>query len=208
MKNHLSLVLGAIAIASPLTAFAAPFTNGSFEGSGFVDTDPANRPGWMTLIAGSTLIPGWTVVTAVDWQTTWIAPADGLKSVDLNDYSQGSIAQTFDTIPGQQYDVRFALCGNTYDLPAIKVLQVSAAGQSTQYQFDTTGHTPTSPGYIDTDFYFSANSTATTLLFAGLNGGAGGPVIDNVRVTAIPEPASLSMFALATVLMLRRTRRA
>jgi choice-of-anchor C domain-containing protein len=203
------LAVLALALISAPTALGAGFTNGSFEGSGFVDTLPF-EPGFMTISAGSTTIPGWTVGNSnnIDWLTTWVSPFDGTKSVDLNGTAPGSIQQTFDTTPGQIYLVQFALAGNIVDSPALKVGRVSAAGQSMQFQFNTTGHSTASPGWVETDFNFTANSASSTLLFESLTlNSAGGAIIDDVRVSAVPEPATLSLLSFVGVLRLRRSKR-
>ena len=84
--------------------------------------------------------------------------------------------------------------------------RVSAAGQSLDFQFDETGHSPTSPGWVDTDFTFTANSPSTTLLFEGTSPGAAGASIDNVRVTALPEPTTAAL-ARGGLFLLWRVRR-
>jgi choice-of-anchor C domain-containing protein len=213
---HQLLLVGASCILSMNSAFGVGFTNGTFNGTGFVTTDPL-RPGWMNLPDGSTQIPGWTVVTnpldpgaGIDWTTTWVAPAPGCTfGIDLNGYGPGGIEQTFDTTPGQKYLVTFALAGNVHDAPNLKIGRVSAAGQSLQFTFDDTGDTAASPGWVDSTFSFTATDSSSTLLFEGLNtGSAGGPMIDNVRVTLAPEPASLSMLSVAAAVLVRRRSRA
>jgi len=180
------------------SAEAALFQNGSFEignnlPSGAVD-------GFNTLYPGNTDLTGWTIGGhSIDWIGGLWAAADGVRSIDLNGLGPGSISQTFDTIAGQTYDVKFMLSGNGYDLPIIKTLIVTGA---LTFQFDTT-----SAGYPDPmlweerSFNFTAAGSSTTLFFQSTTttpdfsgiypGNPFGPALDYVRVSAVPEPSTM-----------------
>ncbi|MBX3704518.1 MAG: hypothetical protein KF822_12155 [Steroidobacteraceae bacterium] len=49
---------------------------------------------------------------------------------------RGGVAQTFPTTPAMRYRVDFDLAGNPNQLPRVKPLRVSAAGQSTDTAVD------------------------------------------------------------------------
>ena len=51
---------------------------------------------------------------------------------------EGGVEQTFDTIPGETYEVTFSLAGN-FGLPVIKPLAVTVAGDTHNFTFDSTG---------------------------------------------------------------------
>ena len=46
------------------------------------------------------------------------------------------------------------------------------------------------PGWPLTSFGFLATAASTTLTFQSLTGTGYGPVIDNVRVSSVPEPST------------------
>jgi choice-of-anchor C domain-containing protein len=179
----LGAVIGlAISAAGP-AAGAAPqpqrFSDGSFE-------QPVVAPGTAQRIPAGADIGSWTVTRGdVDlsgegyWQT-----ADGNQSLDLDGSVQGSVAQSFTTVPLVTYEVSFALAGNPVAAPAVKTGQVLVNGLVAQsFSFDTTGKTETNMGYVQRRFIFLATSTSTTLAFSSTTTPAGyGPVIDNVKV--------------------------
>ncbi len=204
------------------TAWAAPFQNGSFEG-----TNPCNM---FDVPAGSTLIPGWTVsVGNIDWESAppcgWQASA-GSNSLDLVGAGAGGIGgiqQTFDTVPGTTYQVSFDLAGNYGAGPVIKPLAVTVNGVTTNFTFDTTGRSALNMGWTTHTITFTANSTSTTIDFVSDVSGAGGSLnagaaLDNVRiaplvaaVTSAPVPldrahwlAALSIMIVAAASLRRR----
>ncbi len=185
------------ALASFGTAQGAAFQNGSFE-SGSVP----NICNVYDLPIGSTTITGWTVIQGViDWEGLacgWTA-SDGGNSIDLvgQGVSVGGIEQTFDTIPGQTYQVSFDLAGNYGGAPVVKPLTVTVAGVTQNYTFDTTGKGATNMGWTRKSFTFAANSTSSTLGFVsniGFTGNAGA-ALDNVAVVpvAASTPASVPL---------------
>jgi choice-of-anchor C domain-containing protein len=166
-----------------ITVIAPPeaklIQNGSFEVGPVIPTSP----GFVTLNSGDTFIQGWTVGgNGVDLNGNYWQPSDGKNSVDLSALAAGSLAQTFPTIPGARYNLRFDLAGNPAGTPAVKTLRVMVAEVSQDFSFDTTGKSLTNMGWVTKSLSFKATSPATTLTFESLDNTFYGPVIDNVRV--------------------------
>ena len=186
--------------------------NGSFEAG----PDPGV---YITLPGGSTNIDGWEVTPdAIDYKGTYWVAFDGDRSLDLdNSEGFGGIEQTFLTTSGVEYLVTFAMAGNPYlgfGDPAMKHMGVSAAADYAEFSFDVTGHNEQSMGWVTKYFQFEATSSSTTLEFYSLHSYAGGeypgysgkcgPALDNVSV--IPEPATLSLLGLGSLVWLRKRR--
>lgn len=199
----IAVVLVVGAAFGPRPSIAASFTNGSFETGVNIGSLLNDLP------VGDTRITGWKVTSGViDYVgTLWMA-SDGSRSLDLNGGRPGAISQTFDTAVGQRYDVAFDLAGNFSGGPNthIKTLQVSAAGLNQQYQFDDTGRSLTDMGWLTEHFQFTATGTSTALTFLSLTTSRGfngqqwfGPALDNVRVSAVPLPGALALFAPAVL---------
>ena len=182
------------------SAEAAPFTNGSFE---FGNGNPGS--GVIPLYNGSPNLTGWTIGGhSIDWiGTLWVA-ADGVRSIDLNGYGPGSISQTFDTITGQTYEVGFKLSGVGVGDPDVKTLTGYVTGMAVpvEFQFDTTGAGYPNPmGWTECFFTFTATGSNSTLSFVSTTtspdysgiypGNPFGPALDDVRVSAVPEPGTL-----------------
>jgi len=171
--------------------------NGSFEtngGAGCANTS------YVDMSVGNTCISNWSVVSGtVDYVNAGLWDAEnGSYSIDLSGVNNGAIAQSFTSVVGQQYTVTYWLAGNYAALPTIKTMEVSAAGQSQDDTFDTTGKSARDMGYVQESFVFIANSTTTTLEFASIDvpNSDGGPVLDNVTVLATPEPGTLALLSL------------
>jgi choice-of-anchor C domain-containing protein len=190
----------AMALITIIPAKANLLVNGSFE------TGP-NPGSFINEASGSTAITGWTVSLGnIDYiGSLWVA-ADGVRSLDLEGSAgtcivptncPGGIAQTFSTVAGQQYTVTFDLAGNLFNIPTIKTVQVSAAGQSQDFSFNVTGHSAGSMGWVLETWTFTAAGPTTTLEFDTADNPATGfgPAIDNVSVdavgSAVPEPSTL-----------------
>jgi choice-of-anchor C domain-containing protein len=179
--------------------------NGSFE----IGTLSGS---YTTLYAGSTNISGWTVDTgSIDYIGSYWQASQGSRSIDMNGYYQAgaiTVAQSLATVAGQQYRVTFDMAGNPDHGGQVKSLQVSAAGQSAAYTFDTTGKSRSNMGWVTKTFDFVAAGPATTLSFASLmpTPEAWGPALDNVRMEAVPAPgaAFLGVIGLGLVGWVRR----
>ena len=159
--------------------------NGSFE------LGPVPPEDWgVPLDAGSTAIPGWTVINGqIDYITSFWKAAHGGRSLDLHGSPGfGGIMQPFRTKVGTRYRVIFALAGNPVGDASIMRLIVSAAGQTKEFEFDTTGKTQDDMGWQDMTWEFQAVGPQTILLFQSLLEGdpVRGPALDNVRVYAVP----------------------
>ena len=167
-------------------------TNGSFE---------ANSVPGTFINSTAQSISNWTVgVGNVDLVGSLWSAASGKNSVDLNGSRKGEIHQILTTVVGQKYQFSFELAGNFQGGTAIKDLSVNI-GPSGLYSFNTTGKSAGNMGWTTYNTTFVAVSSATVLSFASNTRGAYGPAIDNVSVTAVPEPESFAMLLAGLGLM-------
>ena len=224
MIKQTRAVIGSVVFAGAMlgvtaVAEAASFTNGSFEIGTLINTATFD-----SLSSGdSTSIPGWLVggiyPAGVDYIGGYWQPGAGDRSIDLSGSTQGdgqmwgSIAQTFDTTPGQTYQVSFLLAGNPDNGPTVKTVDlfVDLTSYGTR-TFDVTGKTRSNMGWVTESFLFTAVSNSETITFRSDptdNNTFFGPALDNVSVTAVPLPAALPLFAsgLAGLGWLGRRRR-
>jgi hypothetical protein len=151
--------------------------NGSFEQS--------NYAGDCCPICGSGItIPGWEAA-AVDHflfnaSSGFEPPPDGVRFVDLNQCSPGSIRQTLSTIEGKRYVLRFMM-GSLYEpcFPGARVVRIICGPIDETLVFKPGG------GYEEFSFEFTANSNSTTLSFAGQNPGCESAEVDAVSVQPV-----------------------
>jgi choice-of-anchor C domain-containing protein len=192
-----------LVVLSPLCRFASAgniVINGNFEtplaGRDFVMFQPGETFG------------GWTVATTwVDLVGTSVQAAGGVQSVDLSGGSAGQIYQDLATVPGQTYELRFALAGSGPELqtPRIKQMEVSwGSGLVDTLSFDTLGHSANNMGWTYHRYDLTAVSSVTRLQFTSLINTAWGPMLDDVRVTPVPEPAPVLLLGLGLGAMLLR----
>lgn len=207
MKSiRIAVITAALATVSS-SAFANLILNGCFESG-------TNPNSFTTVGLGGTNIDSWSVLAGnIDYIGTHWQAADGVRSVDLNGGQPGTIGQTFATVVGQQYAVRFAVAGNPDGGPAIKALVAAAGGTTSNAQFDTTGKTRTNMGWQYFDFLFTATSASTQLSFASQTGAGAtcgacyGPALDDVSVNAVPEPVTALLLGAGLIATYHRRRR-
>ncbi len=205
--NRKFVMCGVIALGAGI-AQADLISNGSFEES------PLYLGGaWASLGGGSTAIDGWTVFgTGVDYVGTLWAASDGERSVDLNMRAAGGgVAQTFSTIIGETYEVEFDLSANMFNAPDGKILEISAAGEAKEFEYDhvAIGASAADPKWQRVSWIFTANDASTTLSFEGINAGAFGAAIDNVTVNevgGVPAPSAALALGLGGLAASRRRR--
>lgn len=195
MRKSVLLLTGVLVAASRSPQTPSLIVNGSFEEGPAV-------PSFLNLAKGNTSVRGWIVTgEGVDYVSTgyWVS-SDGTRAIDLDGsarstvtppHVQGGIAQTFSTAPNTSYRVTFDLAGNPNQLPRVKPMRISAAEQSQEFTFDTTGRTGARMGWTRRSWTFTAIAASTTLEFRSLTVSPQtgyGAAIDNVAVVA--EPAA------------------
>lgn len=183
MRSEILFALALIPSVSNAQAFRnGSFTEGAYEkGKGFIE-----------LVAGSTAITGWTVVSGnIDWVNDDWKASDGKRSMDLSGTVRGAVSQTFSTQKGRKYRVLFDLAGNPLGIPDVKRLRVTVTGAKAQmYSFSIKGHYNSKMGWVAESYMFLASSAKSTLKFASLTDGSYGPCICHVRVAEIVPPKS------------------
>jgi choice-of-anchor C domain-containing protein len=201
IKNLLFVV---VALSISQSAIASPnlIVNGSFESS---KSDFAGS--FATYFAGSSELVGWTLGgDSVDHINTYWQAAEGNYSLDLSGNYDGSISQMINTNIGQIYHVSFSMAGNPDDTDKIKSMQVGLSNQP-MYKFDATGAAHDQMNWTTKGFDFIATNTSSTLFFTSMQDSAYGVALDNISVTAVPEPETYAMFLTGIVLLAGITRR-
>lgn len=197
LQSKKFLVGAALALLSSVSWAAGPnlITNGGFESSSF-------SGGFTTFAAGSSGLTGWTIgQDSVDLINTYWAPSSGKYSLDLSGNQDGTISQSFSTVVGQKYVVSFDMAANPDDrADPVKLMQVGLSQQPV-YEFSSVGHTHSNMGWTTQSFSFVATSTSSTLHFASMQDSAGGVALDNISVSAVPEPETYALFLAGLGLM-------
>ncbi len=188
-------IMMALAAASLATAAqAVTVVNGSFENG----IDPGS---FTTLFAGDTTsIPGWTIEPdGVDYIGTYWAASDGNRSLDMSALTSGQIMQTLTGLTaGKMYRIGFDMSANPDGGSNVKRLTVSATGGVPQTFLYTRvpGQSASNMLWQHYTYTFVASSASQNLSFLSQNNDPSGPALDNVTISAIPEPAMWGMMLL------------
>jgi len=215
-SSNFTQALVAVCTTAALATLATPVqavnlaANGSFEdlSGSFVNTSS----NYMSLTAGSTAVASWTVSPGTTGAIVWgrsptgdgHRASDGNFFLDLTGFGanspNGAIQQTLLGLTvGQQYDfsIDFHVSGV---LPTVTVNGAPIA------------LTPSGTVVVGTDSWthesgtFVASIAAPVLKLANSQAGQQITFIDNVAVSAVPEPTSLSLFALGAAAIFVRRR--
>lgn len=206
MKHWFGVIAALIAL--PAWSQANLVTNGSFESGVFAP--PTNDT--QSLPVGSTTMTGWTVITDL---AAWIGAGnpfaltavDGSKFLDLTEYQNGApfagVEQFIATVPGNAYTLTFAL--GTTQAAGLPASITATAGSTTQvFSSSAAG----SNVWTTMTMSFTATSASSVVR---LQSSAGQQYVglDNVAVTAVPEPPwyVLAGSGLAVMALVSRRRR-
>jgi hypothetical protein len=189
------LCLGSAAFAQEL------IQNGSFE-------NPVIAAPFQTVNAGQTTIQFWNVGrTSVDIVSTTFNPAfpsrDGNQHIDLaGSPGPGLISQFFGTTSGETYRVRFSASSNG----SAQLFELWWQGSAI-----TTPLAPAQGTWQDYEFMLFATMPGGMIGFGSTPGNNTnqGPLVDNVSVQLVPEPATLIAcgFGIVGAISRRRARR-
>lgn len=200
-RRYLFVLAACSTAAAP--AHANLIVNPSFEEGDFGGSLSFRR-----LDAGSDALTGWTIGgIAVDWHNSveMRFPHSGDKVIDLHldgaAGTQGTLSQSFSTTAGQVYELSFFLAGpgGNFGFPDPRSVVVDLAGMQQTFSSPASLHTDIQ--WFNHKMRFTAVSTTTMLTFSSPQNGVGfwGPLLDDVSVTAVPEPGSLVLAALGLV---------
>lgn len=192
----MSVVTGTSTIAGQAYG-AAPLLNGGFELPVVVSpTNFERRLGtemtnWLSIPSGS-LGPPYGVL---QFNSLFRSVSEGLQAVEL-EIPGDIISQTFATATGQSYLVQFDL--SAYDSLG-SLLGVTIGSLTMTFPGTNTAYTH----YF---FPFTADSTSATLALSNAGTLFTYPHIDNVSVTAIPEPSIAALWGVGLLGILGLTR--
>ena len=130
-----------------------------------------------------------------------LTPAPGSSnSVDLDGNYPGGIAQTINFAAAGKYVLSYFLAGNPDGGPSTKLLDVGIAGagvSATQTESYATISSAFGPWVLEKLLFdVTAPGTATLSFQSADVSGAYGPVIGQVSISAVPEPATWAMMIL------------
>ena len=196
--------------------------NGSFEDleSTFIGDGRLN----MSLLPGSMILPGWTVFGAeLGWvgmgPGDWGVDAkDGNKLVDFtgyhNDGNYAGVTQDILTDIGTVYEVVFHIGrgGNgdaNYAGPnSVRATAGDLFGVHHDEVFTSAGGTSDPTTWERFSFRFTAQDMVTTISFQGAGkGGCCLVGLDDVAVTAVPEPGTYALIATGALMVGWQLRR-
>jgi hypothetical protein len=222
MKKTLLLSVGIAAFLVQSASAQTTFYSQNFEGFANGNTGPDN---WYTFAGGGgTSTPTYGYVTnylgSQVYQVTWDSSLDGAS------YQYAGIGNNNGLIPASsgysfsQITISIDLAENGSTSPnafAIYLDQYNP-GQTWQEQYNPT--TTIDGSFTDISFTLAQGTSAsgtydpTLPIFVGIDNNSGFPdaagnqlVIDNVSVTAVPEPVSLALFGLGAAGLLAMRRR-
>ena len=200
LRFLLSVGLALAALALPVRAQLN--TNGTFESPGFT-ASPDYYKYLATGLGTANFVTGWSNTWNGSGEPTYLMKAGGPYDANIAVGSYGVhlnvnnvFSTSFSVVTGETYTVSFlSKAGTTLSAGA---LSVTANGQSANF-------TPTTSGFATYSYNFTANTSGSVGLSFQM--GSGHVSLDNVSVSAIPEPSTYAAVFGATALGVAAWRR-
>ena len=207
MKRTIALV--ALAALSATASAANLLVDGSFESI-------AQAAGtWNTY----TSVPGWTVTkangsatsTGLEVRNNVAGTAeDGKNFIELDGYENDAIKQSFTTVVGHEYEVSFWFADRAGVAASSLgfLANVTSGASSSGTGFGAIGDNGAAWHLITLDFTAGSTTSVFSIKGTGTSDSLG-TSFDNFSVFAVPEPATMGLFAagLAIVGLSARRRR-
>jgi len=212
MKKFTSLLFGLLLLLFTTNAGATNLiTNGSFEA-------PVIKGSWTLLHEND--VPGWYIDgpnSNIEYQRLLFGPAaDGYQYAEL-DTNGGDgnpwLVQQFASTAGQEYELTFAFAAR----PGVNInkLEVYGAGHGGSFLHDYLDNISGTEDKVAQWNYFSykfvANSSLSLIAFRdyamGTQDNGVGSLLDDVSVSAIPEPATMLLFGIGLLGFARVNRK-
>jgi hypothetical protein len=180
-------VIGALLLAT--SAHANLIVNGSFEETPIASGDYGTY----------SEVYGWTVGSnGLELRDNASGVAqDGSNFAELDTEANSWISQTVSTVVGQEYSLSFYYSARAWvsaDSNVITATVADSSGTTIASGSYTGDGSSGSTSWIEYTITFIATSTSTTITFAaaGTSDSVGGS-LDNVTLSAVPEPSSIAM---------------
>ena len=209
--SHFVLAIGTCAAMAPPLANAAAFQNGSFELTGLSSGSVTFLP------SGSTFVDGWVTgpYQGAGTQQVFhqvvsfgVVARDGRASIGFggSGTTDGRISQSFDTVFGESYTVRFSTTAQQSGSGAQSYL-AQALNSVGGILGSVAGAIPVGDNaWVDHGFSFIAASTTSQLQFVDTSNGATAAGINwaldavsvssAITVTPVPEPSTYALMLL------------
>ncbi|MEJ0017006.1 MAG: PEP-CTERM sorting domain-containing protein [Acetobacteraceae bacterium] len=191
--------------AHAAVVYSEDFNSLSFAGASVLPNDTSDS--WAsTAYYQANSVNGWTMNNgALYAQKIGSSPNDG--ALLLNETPVSGVASTITGLTqGQLYSLDFLQWGDNKPGQAY-VGKVTIDGNLFTYS-GVDGAPGTNPGTMHS-YLFVASGTSAVLQFGESSGTAASPIVDNVTISEVPEPATLGILGLAMAGLgaLRRGRR-
>ena len=205
MKKIIALAaLAAISVTASATGNL--FTDGSFE-----SISQASGT-WNTY----TSVPGWAVTKANGTPTSTgleirdnIAGTaeDGHNFIELDGYENDMIKQSFATTIGKEYEISFWFEDRAGVAPGSQGFSATVkSGSSLSTGFGAIGDNGAAWHLVTMDFVAGSTTSVFSIKATGTSDGVG-TSFDNFQAAAVPEPASLGLFAAGIAVLGLTSRR-
>jgi hypothetical protein len=203
------IALSVLAAISATASAANLLTDGSFESI----AQPSGT--WNTY----TSVPGWTVTQAngaasphgLEIRDNNAGTAeDGHNFVELDGYENDKISQSFATVVGQDYEISFWFADRAGVPASSEGFSASiASGLTSSTGFGAILDNGANWHLITIDFMAGSATSTFSIKATGTSDGWG-TSFDNFQARAVPEPATLALFAAGLAMLglsARRRRR-